>query len=146
MRPRIEAWPDQLSPDAAGDIARLDRILFEGDEPTQLTERWWWIIRDAKGQAVGFAGLRGCKAEANKGLAMLTRAGVIGKHRRKGLHKALIAARVRHAKREGFREVIAYVRGRNLASANALIASGFKLYEPAVRYAGEETMYFRRVL
>lgn len=146
MTPRLEAWPDNLSPQAAGDVARLDRMMFGGDEPSELSGRWWWIVRDRKGKAVAFAGMRPCHAEVNKGLALLTRAGVMTGFRGKGIHQALIACRVRYAKKKGFKEVVAYVKGRNFASCNALAACGFRLYEPSVRYAGEDTLYFRRKL
>jgi GNAT superfamily N-acetyltransferase len=128
------------------DVATLDKLLFESDEPVKPEGSWWWVARDWRGRAMAFAGMRACKHEANEGLALLTRAGVRARHRGQGLQKKLIKARVALAKRQGFREVITYVLGWNLASANSLIACGFRLYTPQEKYAGEKALYFRKVL
>jgi GNAT superfamily N-acetyltransferase len=146
MKPKLEATPEKLPPLVAGDVARLDRLLFPGDAPVKLDECWWWIIRNSKGEAVAFAGMRECKLDCNKGLAMLTRAGVCEKYRGRGLHKQLIRARVSYAKKRGAQQVIAYVKGRNNSSANALIGCGLKLYTPESMFAGEATLYFRKPL
>jgi RimJ/RimL family protein N-acetyltransferase len=143
MRPHIEAWPENLPPQAAGDVARLDRLMFEGDPPSELSGRWWWIVRDKKGNAIAFAGMRACQLKVNEGIALLTRAGVVLPYRGKGIHQAMIAARINYARRKGFREAVSYVIGKNYASCNALTASGFRLYEPSERYAGDNAFYFR---
>lgn len=142
--PHLEAWPKSLLPQPAGDIARLDRMMFEGDEPSELADRWWWIVRD-RGAAVAFAGMKSCKLECNQGMILLTRAGVIPSHRGRGIHQALIAARVRYAKRQGYLQALAYVKNKNMASCNALIRCGFKLYQPETNYAGE-ALYFHKLL
>jgi RimJ/RimL family protein N-acetyltransferase len=146
MKPKIEAWPDRLSPDAAGAVAKLDRILFEADPPSELDNRWWWVVRNGKGHPIAFAGMRACKHESNSGLALMTRAGVLPSYQGRGIHKSLIKSRVSYAKRKGFKQVVAYVLNKNYASCNALAACGFKLYQPQSDYAGSEAFYYRKVL
>lgn len=146
MKLACEGSPDALSPQSAGDLARLDRLLFSGDTPVQLADAWWWIIRTEKGEAVAFGGIRPCKLTCNAGMALLTRAGVRSNYRGKGFQKRLIRARVGWAKRQGYEEVITYVMRGNNPSANALISCGFRLYEPASDYAGEKALYFRKRL
>ena len=90
--------------------------------------------------------MRACLMPENKGFAILTRCGVRRKYRGNGLQKQLIRARIRMARRHGFRELLAYVLGNNLASANSLIACGFRLYTPAEFWAGKKALYFRLVL
>ena len=104
------------------------------------------MIRDTKGTPIAFGGLRGCKHEANKGLAYMIRSGVRSKHRGQGLQKRLIKARIAMARRNGFSEIVTYVLDWNLASANSLIACGFRLYTPADYYAGKKAYYFRKRL
>lgn len=146
MKLRCEATPDNLPERVLLDVATLDSLLFESDEPVKPEGSWWWLIRDGRGKAIAFAGLRACQYEANRGLAYMVRAGVRTKHRGKGLQKLLIRARVQLAKRKGFKEIVTYVMDWNLASANNLIACGFRLYTPASKYGGSKALYFRKAL
>jgi L-amino acid N-acyltransferase YncA len=104
-----------------------------------------WVVR-VGGKAVGYGAMRGCEASVNKGLALLTRAGVIPAWRGMGIQKKLIRLRTRKAKNLGYKTAIAYVMGMNCASSNALIGCGFRLYEPANLYAGEKAVYLRKHL
>lgn len=146
MTPKCEADPENLPKKVSQEIARLDRILFESDAPVEQAGCWWWFIRDSKGRPIAFAGLRPCKEPSNLGLAYMIRAGVRAKYRGRGLQKKLIRARVAMARRRGFREIVAYVLEWNLASANSLIACGFRLYTPTSKYGGETALYFRKQL
>ena len=146
MTLRCEARPDRLPSEVESDIMRLDKILFSEDQPVDPSNGWWWIIRDAKGKPVAFGGIRGCKHPSNRGLAYMIRSGVLTKHRGKGLQKKLIKARIAMARRRGYKEIVTYVLDWNLASANSLIACGFRLYTPESKYAGSKAFYFRRGL
>lgn len=146
MKIRCEATPDRLPESALLDVVTLDKLLFESDEPVKPSGCWWWIVRDEKGKPIAFAGMRGCQHEVNAGLAYMTRSGVRARHRGKGIQKRLIKARVAMARRRGFKEVVTYVLDWNLASANSLIACGFRLYVPATKWAGDKAYYFRKAL
>jgi RimJ/RimL family protein N-acetyltransferase len=127
------------------EIMRLDKILFSEDQAVDPSGGWWWLIRH-NGKPVAFGGLRGCRHPSNKGLAYMIRSGVLSKHRGKGLQKKLIKARIAMAKRQGYKEIVTYVLDWNLASANSLIACGFRLYHPQEKYAGSKAFYFRKSL
>lgn len=146
MTLKCEATPEKLPENVATDVLALDRLLFEGDYPVDPKGCWWWMVRDKHGKAVAFAGLRACTHKVNQGLAYMIRVGVRSKHRGQGIQKKFIRARVALAKRKGFTEVVTYVLNWNLASANSLIACGFRLYDPATKYAGEKALYFRKRL
>lgn len=141
---RCEARPDRLPASVKAEILRLDKILFSEDQSVDPTGGWWWLIRDRKGKAIAFGGLRGCRHPSNKGLAYMIRSGVLGKHRGRGLQKKMIKARIAMARRHGYKEIVTYVLSWNLASANSLIACGFRLYHPQDKYAGSKAFYFRR--
>ena len=76
----------------------------------------------------------------------MIRSGVLSKHRGQGLQKRLIKARIAMARRHGYQEIVTYVLDWNLASANSLIACGFRLYNPESKYAGSKAFYFRKNL
>ena len=146
MKIRCEATPKKLPKNVQAELLEIDRICFESDEPVETEGCWWWLIRDQFGRPIAFAGLRPCRHKSNFGLAYMTRCGVRLKHRGKGLQKKLIRARVLLARRNGFKEIVTYVLNWNLASANSLIACGFRLYTPASLWAGSKALYFRKVL
>lgn len=95
---------------------------------------------------VGFACLRHLKYEPNS--VFFSRAGLLPIARGNGLHKRLIGVRLSYCKRESISSVITYTLDTNFASANNLTAYGFKLYEPAERWADssskKEVLYFYR--
>lgn len=123
----------------------MDMACFPADEPVKPEESYWWTVWSG-GEAIAYAGLRVCQDPCNKGLGFLSRAGVLRAYRGQGLQKRLIRKRVTVARIMGLRELVTYVVPSNLASANSLIACGFKLYRPAYRWGGAGAMYFRREL
>lgn len=121
----------------------LDEICFPADERVAIGDALWWVAWRER-EAVGYAGLRVCREPVNRGLAFLCRAGVLPQHRGHGLQKRMIRVRLAEARRLGVREVVTYVVPSNLASANSLLACGFKLYRPEHRWGGSEALYFRQ--
>lgn len=107
------------------------------------TSRGDWWLAFADDVAVGFAGLR--DANTDPEASFLCLAGVMPEHRGRGLQKRLIAARLRRAKALGKRRAITYTAVSNVASANALIARGFRLYRPALTW-GDEFCYWKKEL
>ena len=121
-------------------ISRLDKQCFPADKPEPLDNRVWWIVWCVKGRSrtpVGYAGLH---RSTRPGCLFFCRAGVLPEHRRRGLHRRLITVRTAHARRGGYLGVVTYTSRENTTSANSLIRCGFKLYTPAVEYAGH-SMY-----
>lgn len=118
----------------------MDHFHFPGCEVGQLNESWVWIAY-YNNNPVGYASMRYLDKE-NYGY--FSRAAINAHHRRKGLHKRLIRARINLAKREGWTGVLTYTAIDNIASSNSLIRLGFRLYNPEYKWAGKEFLYFMR--
>lgn len=102
----------------------------------------WWIAYDGK-KPVGFAGLQASKRFTETGY--LVRAGVLPEARGAGLQKRLIRVRTRRAKVLGYVACISDTTDAP-ASANSLIACGFKVYVPSKPWAFNNTIYWRKWL
>jgi N-acetylglutamate synthase-like GNAT family acetyltransferase len=121
-------------------VAKLDRICFPADEPVEFAlNRFWWVAtRD--GIPVAYAGV---SAILDSDLLYLCRCGVVPWARGLGLQRRLIQARVRLARKFKL-EPITDTQPGNWASANNLIACGFRMYEPGYRWAGDSWCYWRK--
>jgi GNAT superfamily N-acetyltransferase len=145
MSLRLVARPGKCPPWVADLIVELDAKCFPEDWRVKPEGVYWWLDEE-KGKPVGFAGLKVCGADYNRGMGYLSRAGVVAGYRGQGRQRRLIHARVRYARRLGLKEVVTYVVPSNLPSANSLIGAGFKLYGPSERWGGKAALYFRRVV
>jgi RimJ/RimL family protein N-acetyltransferase len=126
-------------------VLPLDQECFPSDHRPVLENSLWWVVWCGK-EPVGYAGLRVCENTQNKGLGFLSRAGVVAKHRGKGLQKRLVRAREAEARALGLTDLVTYVAHWNSASINSLIACGYKFYRPADRWAGSSSVYLRKRL
>ena len=126
-------------------VLPLDEQCFPSDHQPTLENSLWWVVWRGK-EPVAYAGLRVCQNSCNKGLGFLSRAGVLREHRGRGLQRRLIRARETEARQLGLKEVLTYVALWNCASLNSLIASGYKFYRPADKWAGRESVYLRKCL
>lgn len=120
-------------------VERLDKIFFPGCTREALKDNYWWLVYDEDSEVIGYAGMR---LLVDENYAYFTRAAIDKAHRGQGLHKRLIANRIKMAKRLKAAGVVTYVAQHNNASANALISRGFKLYTPQRRWAGTDFLYF----
>ena len=117
----------RLAKDAELDeINELDSTLlppktWHGQDHDEI----WVAIAD--GHIVGYASIR--ESELIPGWAYLSRAGVAPDWRGHGLQKRLIRVRLRWAKRRGLIAAYTYTVD-NPASANSLIACGFRQFRP----------------
>jgi RimJ/RimL family protein N-acetyltransferase len=142
---RLVAKAGEAAPWVQDLVVALDAECFPADWRVKPLEAYWWLD-EVRGVVVGYGGLKVCGTAVNRGLGFLSRCGVLPDWRGQGRQKRMIAARVAYARRLGLREVVTYVVPNNLASANSLIACGFRFYVPATRWGGCEALYFRRVL
>lgn len=126
-------------------VLPLDQQCFPSDHRPTLENSLWWVIWH-NGEPVGYAGLRVCQNPQNKGLGFLSRAGVVAKHRGKGLQKRLIRAREATARALGLNELVTYVAHWNSPSINSLVACGYRFYRPADKWGGKESVYLRKRL
>jgi RimJ/RimL family protein N-acetyltransferase len=140
----LEATPENLHPEIEKTILDLDNRCFPSDGAVEPDDdSFWWVAWDGI-TPVAFAGMRPCQQKCNEGIVALTRCGVVKDYRGQGIQKRLIRSRVAYAKRLGLRQVVAYVKTWNLASANSLIACGFKLY--GGKWGGKGSLHFYRDL
>jgi GNAT superfamily N-acetyltransferase len=105
-------------------------------------DAYWWIVEE-DGQCVAFAGYSPSKQWADT--IYLCRSGVIPEAQGRGLQKKLIRARLRHAKKNGARWAITDTR-HNPASANSLIACGFRMYTPKHPWSFADACYWIKAL
>lgn len=124
-------------------VLPLDQLCFPSDHRPTLERSLWWVVWLGK-EPIGYAGLRICAGAQNKGLGYLSRAGVLPKHRGRGLQKRLIRARETEARALGLREIVTYAAHWNCASINSLVSCGYRFYQPATRWGGKAAVYLRK--
>jgi GNAT superfamily N-acetyltransferase len=123
-------------------LSALQAICLPYDQPVDTNFGSWWIAVE-DGKDVGFAGLVRTVSWIDCGY--LCRAGVVPTYRGRGLQKKFICVRLRQAKALGWKWVITDTTD-NLASANNLIACGFKLFQPTKPWGFKNALYWRRKL
>lgn len=124
-------------------LLALQRAILPSDAPIDPDgpDVFWLVLSDST--PVAFASIR-CYASTSE--AYLSRAGVLPSARGQGLQRRLINVRVRYARSLGIKIVITDTSRDNVQSSNSLIASGFKLFNPAKPWAFRDGLYwFRRL-
>lgn len=123
-------------------LKRMQKICLPADSPYPITTGDWWIAF-VGAEFAGFACLAPSDTWRNCGY--LARAGVMPKFRGKGIQKKLIKVRLRRAKRLGWETLFSDTLD-NPPSSNSLIACGFRLFNPRVKWANKHSLYFRKKL
>ena len=123
-------------------LSALQKICLPFDQPYDTNFGSWWIAT-ANGVDIGFAGLVRTVSWTDCGY--LCRAGVVPTARGQGLQKQFIRVRIRQAKALGWKWLVSDTTD-NPASANSLIACGFKMFEPTKPWGFKNTLYWRRKL
>jgi len=103
---------------------------------------WWWIAY-CDGRLAGFAAMM--QSSKTPEAVYLARAGTLEAFRGRGLQKKLIRKRLKFAKDLGMTQAITDTTD-NVASANALIATGFRMFEPDDPWGLPNTLYWRKSL
>lgn len=101
---------------------------------------WWWMAY-CDGRLAGFAAM--LQSSKTTQAAYLARAGTLEAFRGRGLQKKLIRERLKFAKDLGLTQAITDTTD-NVASANALIATGFRMFEPDDPWGSPNTLYWRK--
>lgn len=101
---------------------------------------WWWMAY-CDGRLAGFAAM--LQSSKTPQAAYLARAGTLEAFRGRGLQKKLIRERLKFAKDLGLTQAITDTTD-NVASANALIATGFRMFEPDDPWGSPNTLYWRK--
>jgi GNAT superfamily N-acetyltransferase len=127
-------------PEEIDDLEELDKATLPECPPSLETD-WWgaWC----GGELVGYAG---GQLTADGTAYYLSRSGVLPAFRGRGIQKRLIRVRLKYAATLGLEWAVTYTATYNPASANALIACGFRAFLPAYQWAGPGWNYWRKAL
>lgn len=120
----------------------LQQRIFPSDPVLDPAVGFWWTVRHGD-EAVAFAALR--EVPSWPGSGYMARCGVLKDYRGHGLQRRLLTVRERMARRLGMERVISTTYN-NPASANNLIARGYRTYEPVTRWGAKETIYWLKNL
>lgn len=99
------------------------KISWRIEKPTWYTPKHFWWTVTYKGEWVGYAGARIHDEET----LYIGPTYIKNEYRGKGLQKRLIMARIRFAKKNGFKKLISSTNWDNYWSSNNLIKCGFFL-------------------
>lgn len=103
----------------------------------------WWVAL-AGGKEAAFAGM--VPSHQLKKAGYLCAAGVLPAYRGHGLQKRLIRVRIAQARKYGWTELRTETLNDNAASANSLIACGFRQFNPAKPWAHAYSVYWQKFL
>ena len=124
-------------------LSGLQLACLPYDEIFTPIEGWWFVAFEQKAGAVGFAGM--VKSSQFSDCVYLCRAGVLPNHRGHGLQKRLIQVRLSSARRMGMNWAVTDTY-ENPASANSLISTGFRIYDPSRPWGMDGATYWRKKL
>lgn len=129
----------QIDVEEARDIHAM---AFPSDDWAGDEHTYWALRRKANGAVLGF-----CSALAHYGgpddcTVFLSRAAVVKAAQGQGLHRRMIAHRVRWAWQQGAERVITYTTLQNYPSMTNLLAVGFRFYKPKNPWVGKRVHYF----
>jgi GNAT superfamily N-acetyltransferase len=125
-----------------------DRTFLDVTIRPDFTTGYWWLVydhtlyQDPK-NPFGFCGLT--EAASTPGAGYLKRAGVLPHYRGNGLQRRMITVRERKARRLGLATMLTDTTD-NPASANSLIKAGYRLFEPAYKWAFQHSLYWTKDL
>jgi GNAT superfamily N-acetyltransferase len=131
---------DTRQPEVVQLLTLLQKACLPHDKIYPITKGYWYVAYTQNGEAAGFAGV--VPSSRWSDTMYLCRAGVIPTHQGQGLQKRLIRQRLKVAKRLGMNWVITDTN-ENPASANSLIAMGFKMFEPSKPWGFKTALYWR---
>ena len=121
-------------------LTLLQKQCLPADKIYPLTRGYWYVVFSETGEAVGFGGV--VPSSRWSDTMYLCRAGITRAHQGQGLQKRLIRQRIKVAKALGMNWVITDTN-ENPASANSLIATGFKMFEPSEPWGFKTTLYWK---
>jgi len=132
---------DTRQPEVVQLLTLLQKACLPADVVYKITDKeYWYVAYTQDGEAAGFAGI--VPSTRWSDTMYLCRAGVVLAHRGRGLQKKLIKARIRKAKALGMNWVITDTN-QNPASANSLISTGFKVFDPSKPWGLKTALYWK---
>lgn len=134
------AQPEELDEVLELDRACLAECAHDGWKPAD--DGVIYVAHDLDGRVCAFGSAK--PSSQDPYAVYLDRAGVAPFARGRGLHRQMVQARLRWARARGAMSAVTDTLPTNVESANNLIRCGFRLFRPAVLYAGEHWCYWRR--
>ena len=131
---------DTRQPEVVQLLVLLQKACLPADKIYPITKGHWYVVYSQDGEAVGFGGI--VPSTRWSDTMYLCRAGVARAHQGQGLQKRLIRQRLKVAKRLGMNWVISDTN-ENPASANSLISTGFKMFEPSQPWGFKTALYWK---
>lgn len=125
-------------------LATIRRIEEACGLPPSKEPSTWWLAWDGD-EPVAYAGMV-LYPDIGKPGGFLSRCGVLPCARGQGLQRRLIRVREREIVRCGYDRAFTYTSRDNYASANNLIACGYRLYHPPFLWGLRDGLYFEKVL
>ena len=128
-----------------------DLTFFDPTLRPDLPRGSWWLVypesdwfpKAEQNNPIAFCGLTITHGDCNTGY--LKRAGVLKAYRGQGLQRKLITVRERKARKLGLTLMLTDTTD-NPPSANSLIRAGYKIFEPAYRWAFKHSIHWRKAL
>lgn len=124
-------------------IVAMDAKCFADGSPALADNSGAWWIAYVGDEEAGYCGVK--QSSTGKSYAYLVRAGVLQKFRGCGLQKQMIRRRLTYARSRDWTSAVTDTHD-NPASANSLIACGFRLYNPEVKWAYDTSLYWKKLL
>lgn len=132
---------DMAYPKEVALVQLLQKALFPNDAPVDPASSMWWAVREPGYRLViGFAGLR-VPFPDSPVTGYLSLCGVGRRWRGMGIQRALIRKRIAMARKLGVLRVVTDTYN-NPASANNLIACGFRTYMPDAPWKADGAVYW----
>ena len=121
-------------------LQALDKRVFVDAKNEFKEYREWWVMVD-NDTIIAY-----CGSLYADGVCLFVRAWVHRPFRGKGLQRKMIKLRLKAGKSLACYRAITYVYTDGTTSMNNLINTGFRLYNPQYKYAGNEFLYFYKDL
>jgi len=138
---------------AVGDIIQsLSTLLFGSDTSPETPDMGneYWVLWDDEGEPAGFCTVRPLlrtSFEPNwESTVILNQAGILPHARGRGLQRRMVRQRLQWARANEFTRAVSYVDLDRIASQRNLVRSGFLPYRPEYLWAGDDVVYFERLI
>lgn len=130
--------------DLEDELTEMHVKAFGKDTPLpDFNVGYWWIVSAFDGEEAGFCGLRPSYTVPNAGY--LIRAAVLEAHRGHGLQKKMVRIREAKARKLGW-TLLRTDTTDNVHSSNNLMNMGYRLFEPAHKWAFDHSLYWTKTL
>lgn len=134
---------DACEPDVLDTLNDLHVRTFLDCAPLPDFEIGQWWVSSEHGRPVAFAGM--IPSSLGRGIAYLSRVGVIRECCGHGLQRRLMRTIEQRARRSGLYCIVSDTTG-NIISANNFIRCGYVLFQPEQPWAWRNSLYWRKVI